>query len=67
MLHKELFKPYFGKQLQQYNSRTTICEQLVTAAILLEQELNSRCNLQNDGFKLQKFFFFFFNWCYNPL
>ena len=54
MLHKELLKPYFGKPLQQYNSRTTICEPQRTATMLLEPELNSRCNLQNFGFKLQE-------------
>jgi len=54
MLHKELFKPYFGKQLQKYNSQTTICEQLLTAVMHLEPELNSRCSLQNFCFKLHK-------------
>jgi hypothetical protein len=59
MLHKELLKPYFGKQLQQYNSQTTICEPLRTAVIHLEPELNSRCNLQNFGFKLREYRFQF--------
>jgi len=54
MLHKELLKPYFGKQLQQYNSRTAICEALLTVVMLLEPELNSRFNRQNFGFKLQE-------------
>jgi hypothetical protein len=53
MMHKELLKPHFGKQLQQYNSQTTICEPLLTAVMLLEPELSSRCNLHIFGFKLQ--------------
>jgi hypothetical protein len=67
MLHKELFKPYFGKKLQQYDSQTIICGPLLTAAMLLEQELNFRRNLQNFSFKLQEFVFFFFYCRYNPL
>jgi len=53
MFHKELLRPYFGKQLQ-YNSQITICEPLLTAVVLLGPELNSWCNLQNFGFKLQE-------------
>jgi hypothetical protein len=53
ILQNELLKPYFGKPLQHINSRTTICEPQRTAMTLLEPELNSRCTLQNFGFKLQ--------------
>lgn len=41
------------EQPQQYN-KYIICEPLLTETMLLEPELNSRCNLQDFGFNLQE-------------